>query len=440
MVGGKAKTHRSPLATIFVIKSIKLETAASRAVLIAGGFFCLTAAIFFAKWCFANVIAVHAPNLDVAELSVALAPSDPQTHYAVAVLNEKTFLAEDSTKALAEFGKAVALAPHDFRLWLAYGKALERNGEAEKAESALRKALQFAPNYAAVQWTLGNLLLRRGKTEEGFGEIRRAAENDAAYRLPAMAIAWQIFDGEAGAVKKMIGDSANLNSALAVFLAGHKRLDDAAEIWSALPAAGKAGVYKADGEQIFGALLGAKKYRKALQLQNDFTAAPDGEKFAVGKIYNGGFEEDLTREKADAFDWRVADGAQPQIGPNTEEKSGGTRSIFIIFNSKDGKDFRQISQVVAVESAQKYVFSGFYKSDIKTVAALNWEIADAADGKVLAATAPLTATADWTNFAVSFAAPENAEAVVVRLARQSCRSIICPIAGNVWFDDFSISR
>ncbi|MDQ3750730.1 MAG: hypothetical protein M3367_17195, partial [Acidobacteriota bacterium] len=121
-----------------MIKSIKLETALSRTVLIIAGFLCLAAIFLFAKWCFANAIAAKASSKEIAELSVDLAPNDPQTHYALAVMNEKTFLPEDFVKSSAEFEQSVALAPHDVRLWLAFGKARERRGDAAGAELALR--------------------------------------------------------------------------------------------------------------------------------------------------------------------------------------------------------------------------------------------------------------------------------------------------------------
>lgn len=422
------------------VKSIKLETASRRALLIVAGFICLAAIFYFAKWCFAHAIATRAPFKEVAELSVSMAPNDPQTHYTLAVLSEKTFLPEDLPKSLAEFEQAVALSPNDFRLWLAYGKALERSGNASDAELALRKALEFAPNYAQVQWSLGNVLLRRGRTAEGFNEIRRAAENDKTYRLPTITTAWQIFDGNLETVKQSLGNSANLTATLAVFLSKQKRFDEAFEIWNALTAEDKKTIYEAEGKEIFVQLTAAKKYRNALQVQNDLSNQSEEEKAAVGKIFNGDFEVELPREKASIFDWQIADGAQPLIGPNDEEKHGGNFSIFIIFNSDNGKDFRQISQVIAVESAKNYVFEGFYKSSLKTVSTLRWEIIDTADGKVLAAVNPVAANAGWTNFTVPFASSENTEAVTLRLVREPCKSIVCPISGNVWFDDFSVRQ
>jgi tetratricopeptide (TPR) repeat protein len=422
-----------------MIKSIKLETASSRTVLIIAGFLCLAATVFFAKWCFANAIAAQATFKEVAELSVNLAPNDPQTHYALGVMNEKTFLSEDLPKSVKEFEQAVALSPNDFRLWLVYGKARERSGDGAGAELALRKTLEFAPNYAQVQWTLGNILLRRGESREAFFEIRRAAESDKNYRIPAVAAAWQIFDGSLANVKQNIGDSPNLNSALMVFLANQKRFAEAVEIWNALPAEEKKTTLKKEGEALFELLIAAKQYRAALQIQTSIDDGSNAENFVPGKIFNSGFEAEVKREKANVFDWQIADGGQPQIGFDDNQKAGGTRSLVIIFNSPDGRDFRQVSQLIAVEASRKYGFSLFYKSDLKTSGTVRWEIVDDSNGKVLATTIPISTNADWTNLKTEFVTAASTEAVTVRLVRESCKSIICPIAGKVWFDDFSIN-
>lgn len=383
-------------AAALMTKSIKIKTDSSRFLLPAAGAVCLIITVFFVKWCFANAIAARAPNAEVAQLAIDLAPNDPQTHYALAVLNDKIFSPEDLLKSLAEFEQAVALAPNDYRLWLALGKARERNGDAAGAEVALRKALGLAPNYAQVQWTLGNILLRRGKTEEAFAEIRRAAESGETYRVPAVTTAWQIFGGDAARIRQNLGDSNSLKSALAVFLVKEKRFDEAMEIWNTLPVAAKKTLLKPDGEQLSAAMMAAKKYLFGLKIQTEIYET-EAENFAPGKIFNGNFEADVKREKASVFDWQIADGAQPQIGFDDKQKVGGARSLVIVFNSADGRDFRQISQTTAIEAAGKYVFEIFYKSNLKTAAGLRWEIADPADGKVLAATSLNSNSAEWTN-------------------------------------------
>lgn len=417
-------------------KSIKIETFQKKVFLIAGVFTCLVITFFFVKWCLANAVATQADSIEMANFTVSAAPSDSQTHYALAVLSGQTFLPEELSKSLTEFEQATALAPNDFRLWLALGKARERSGDAVSAELALKKALDLAPNYAPVQWALGNILLRQGKTSEAFVELRKAAQGDKSFINPAISAAWQIFEGDLNQIRQNLDDSAKTNSALAVFLAKQKRFEEALETWSALPTEDKKAAFKEERAELLREMLAAKKYRNALKVQEQATEA---ENFSLGKVSNGGFETNVKTKEASVFEWQIADSLQPQIGFDDKEKYNGNKSLVIIFNSTDGKDFRSVSQTIAIESGKKYAFEAFYKSDLKTSATLKWEIVDASDEKVLAATESVLKNSEWTNLKAEFISPANTEAVTLRLARETCKSLICPISGKIWFDDFSLN-
>ena len=424
-----------------MIKTIKLESAGARAGVIALAVLSLIVLFFFVKWFFANTIAGRAVSLpernrEVADLALALAPGDPRTHLISAILYDKSFLPEDLPKSLAEYEQAAALSPHDYRLWSELGRARERSGDTDGAESALRRALALAPNYAQVQWTLGNFLLRQGKSEEAFAQIRRAAEGEKNFANPAVASAWQMFGGDIAAMKQYAGDSPNLRAALAALLAREKRFDEAAELWLSLPEAARRSDFKASGEEIYQKMIEAKKYRAAMRLWTDF-AVPGAEAPAVGRISNGGFEAE-TPVKAGLFDWQIADGIEPRIGRD-RQKHGGEYSLVIVFAQGDGKEFRPVSQTVPVEAGKRYEFEVFYRADLRATATLRWEIVDAADGQALAATEPVAAKSEWAGLKAGFVAPANAEAVTLRLARADCSSGLCPIAGRVWFDDFALA-
>ena len=220
----------------------------------------------------------------------------------------------------------------------------------------------------------------------------------------------------------------------------NKRFDEAIEIWNALSAEDRKGIFKTIGEELFGQLIAAKRYRDALEIQNGFGENSETGNFALGKVFNGGFETDVAPDTANIFDWQIASGTQPQIGFDDAQKAGGKRSLVIVYNSSDGKDFRQISQIVGAESGKKYSFGLFYKADLKTAATLRWEITDASDGKVLAATDAVANTGNWTNLKTEFTTAAATQAITIRLVREACKSIICPITGKVWFDDFSINQ
>lgn len=418
-------------------KTVELKTPAYRIVLIAAGLLCVISVFFTVKWAFGNAVASRAERTEVAELSRNLAPDDPRTHYILAALSEKTFLPEDLQKAVGAYEKAVALAPNDFRLWFQLGRALERAGDRGGAEKALRQALKLAPNYAEVQWTLGNILLRQGNAAEAYDLIRRAADGDAKFINPAIATAWQVFDGDISQIKQNIGDSPRINAALVTFLVKQERLDEALDIWQTLPAGEKKTSFRETGEEVYNLLIASKKYRSALKIWSDITDSGD-KTLAVGKITNGGFETNVKQEKTSVFEWQIAEGAQPLVGVDNKNVHTGNLSRLIIFNSPSGQDFRQNWQTVAVEAGKNYQFEMFYKSDLKASGTLRWEIIDPTDGKILAATEAISAVSDWTNLKADFTAGENTEGVIIRLARVSCNSAICPISGNVWFDDLTL--
>lgn len=419
-------------------KSIKLNATAFRVIVPVLAIVCVCCSYIFAKWFLANTIATRAVYKEIADLTVNLAPNDPQTHFSSAVLHDRTFLPGDFEKSLAEYEQAAALSPYDFRLWLELGKARERAGDAAGAEKAFRKSLELAPNYSRVQWALGNFLLRQGNETEAFAEIRRAAESDKTYANPAVASAWQLFQGDVARIKNYVGESDNLKSAFASVLAREKRFDEALDVWKSLPEAARKNDFRANGDEIYQKMLEAKKYRSALLIFSDIIESKD-KVFAVGAVTNGGFESENPKTPS-AFEWQIADGVEPQIGVDNSQKHGGNISLKLIFNSTDGKAFRPISQAVAVEAGKKYVFETFYKSELKTAATVKWEILDTADGKVLASTESIVPNADWTSLKTEFIVPETTEAVTLRLVRVACGATLCPISGKLWFDDFSLNR
>lgn len=420
-------------------KSIKLNTTALRIAVWVLAVVCVGSAYVFAKWFFANTISARAVHKEIADFAVGMAPRDPQTHYASAVLHEKTFLPDDLRKSLAEFEQAVALSPNDFRLWFELGRARERSGDADGAAKALRKAMELAPNYSQVEWTLGNFLLRQGNETESFALIRKAAEGDKSFASPAITSAWQLFQGDVARMKSYVGESVNLRAAFALLLAREKRFDEASEVWSSLPETARKVDFKANGDEIYQKMIEARKYRAAIQVFPDIVES-DEKRFVLGKITNGGFEANISPQNPAVFEWQIGEGVEPQIFVDKAQKHGGEISLVMVLNNRDGKAFRNISQSVAVEANKKYVFETFYKSDLKTANTFKWEIVDAADNsKILASTEAIAPVADWTSLKTEFVAPEGTEGVAIRLARMPCGTTLCPITGKLWFDDFSLN-
>lgn len=426
------------------LKLIKLEPKLAKGLLIGGALICVIATFFFIRWNFANAIAsrldLKRPESKlVIDWLLGLGPSDPQTHHAAATLFEKTFDPGDLTRSLTEYETAAALSPNNYLMWLNLSRARNLNGDTAGSEAAIKRALELAPNYSAVQWAYGNLLIREGNTDDGFKLAAKAAESNADLARSAVVLALQIFDGDLSQVRRSLGDSEAINSALATALMGQDKADDAVESWSKLPEQAKTTTYKKLGDDLAQKLLSAKKFRLATRVAADLSTEGT-EKPVVGQIANGGFENAIKLRGAGPFEWQIADGAEPQIGQSDSQKRSGKFGLFLMFNSFDAAHFRTVSQTVAVEPGGTYEFEGFYRSDLKTSAALKLEIADAASTATITSTQAFALAGDWTTLKVKFTVPAGSDGIIIRLVREGCNGPACRITGRLSFDDLSIKR
>jgi tetratricopeptide (TPR) repeat protein len=413
----------------------KIDSTPRRIALFAALAFAAAVFWYFGRWGFANMVASNADRTDIADMTVNWAPNDPQTHYAAAVLYDRTFLPDDQKRSLAEYERAVALSPENYLLWLEYGKALARSGDADRAEAALRQAQKLAPNYSLVQWTLGNTLVRDGKTDEGFDQVRRSIAGDPTYASPAVAIAYSYCSGDLACIRAVVGQSTEANLALALALAKDKRYGEAVDVWNSIQPDAVDDRLTDARHVLTVQLLGAKKFELARQVTSSFQ--PNAH--AAGRINDGGFEEGIKLEGASDFDWQItAGGSQPQILQSTSQPHSGSRCLVLLFNSNDGSGLRQLSQTVAVQPGGKYILAGYYHTDIKSAGPLAWQVASGSNGAVIAEIPLKDPSQEWREFSANFAVPQDTDGIVVRLSRTACGAI-CPINGSMWLDDISIS-
>lgn len=418
------------------INLLRIDSTASRLLLIAAAIACVLFVWITAKWNFANAVSSRADQKDIVELAVGLGPDDPQTHFAAAVIYQKTFDEADVKLSLAEYEKAAALSPNNYLCWLELGHARERNGDSTGADLALKKALDLAPNYSDVQWAYGNALLRAGRPNEAFEQIRKSASAKPEFGNAAVVIAMQTFDGDANIVRQALGNTSRINAAIMAFFNGQKRFADAATAWEQIPMEERRTSYKDAGTALATTFLGAKQFRSAARIFGDISEM----RKPIGIIEDGGFETGVKLTGAGAFEWQIASGAEPQVALSTAQKHSGNSSLLFVFNTMQAADFRPVVQTVAVEPGANYEFEAFCRTELKTQATVRWEVADAMDGKVLAKTEPIAANTDWFQLKVKFIVPITSDGVTIRLVRADCQSSVCPINGRLWCDDISIHQ
>lgn len=418
------------------LANLRTGSTLTRVAIICGILFSVFFALTLARWSFANSVSTRMSDQDLAELMLKLGPDDPQTHYAAAVILEKTFEPQDLDRSLSEYEQAAVLSPNNYIAWLELAKARGRNGDVDGARPAYERAVDLAPNYSDVQWAFGNFLLRTGNVDDAFGHIARAANSKPALMQGAVTIAMSTFDSDIQRVRTSLGSTGSVDLALAKYAITTKDYPAAFDAWLRIPDGDRRSMYRDDARDIAAAFAGAKQFRFAVRVAAD-SQPYENKPIAVGAITNGGFET-LDLSAADTFDWQIGSNTGQQIGLNAERKTSGNYSLLMVFSSSLTAEFKKISQIVAVEPGIRYDLSGKFRAELK--GGLAWEITDAVDGKTLARTPALAQTTDWSDIQLSFTTPKPSDGVIISLVRDGCSTSICPITGRVWFDDLKLTR
>jgi tetratricopeptide (TPR) repeat protein len=426
------------------IKSIELGVGWRRALLLVPVVLVAFGVWHGMRWCIGNTMAQWLPDINAAEAAARLAPDDPQAHFTIARLRERSFLPEELPEAARRYEEAARLSPNDYRLFMELGRVRGLVGDTRGGEEALRRAVELAPTYPEPRWYLGNSLLRQGRTEEAFAEFRRAGETGPEKFLPqVIEVYWRYYNADVAAVLAAFGNSAHARGQLMEYLINLKRLDDARQLWQGFDAEQRTRS-RATGEKLLLRFLEAKRFQDVLALHRELSAT-DGVPTAAApeQLTNGGFESAVGAPGTSPFEWQVVPLEGAQMGLDERVRHEGARSLRIAFNATNTLAFRNISQLVAVAPATRYRLEYYVRTeDLKGSATLVTQIVDATEpGRVLAASQPvITGTADWQAVALDFTTPPGVQGVTVRIVSPQCTSATCPIFGKVWYDNFNLQR
>jgi hypothetical protein len=401
----------------------------------------LVGAWFSVRWFIGDTIAENlSPDdrgVETAQMAVRLAPADPLARWTLAEMEQSKFSLDQSGQALAEYEQAVKLSPHDYRFWLALGRALEQSGETGKGEQAMRRAVALAPAYSYPRWYLGNLLLRDGRDGEAFAELRRASEADAQLRPQVFNLILQVYGKNPDETSNAVGSVPETRAEFARYLLERGQPDIAMNIWRGLSQSAKE-TNRGIGEGLIKTAIDGKHFPQALEIWNDL--AVEAVRGKAGQLLDGGFEKDIGGPAV--FGWQVKSGQQATAAFDAAAKHGGARSLRLIFKVRSNIDLG-VSQLVVVEPGAQYELEGYLKtSKLESAATPVIEIVDPVDGAVLA-TSPSAPAGfnDWQRLSLPFKTGAKSEAIIIRVSRASCGdNSTCPIFGTLWYDDFDLKR
>jgi len=398
------------------------------------------------RWYLGNTLAEYFNSddnrLDLAQTAQRLAPGDPLTNWRLGQVTQKTLPLEQTSAALVDYEKAVALAPGDYRFWMTLGTARDQTDDAAGAERAFREAISLAPAYAYPHWHLGNLLLRDGRYDEAFAELRIAGTSAPDELRPQMFnLIWQVYNNDFASMRKAVGDKAENRAAFALYLLDQRRVDEGIGMWDSLSIEEKR-ENKPSGEQFINTLVGIARFHDALKAWNDLESTP-AYRSEIGHINDGSFEEIIGYRPETIFGWQVKNQPQVQIGIDPNISHSGSRSLRFVFQVRTQLDAMLTSQLVPVEKDTSYDFECFVKTvKLQSGGPPLIQIIDANSGALLSEseTAP-NGDNDWTRVGLAFKTSDKTEAINLRIVRAKCGDdAVCPIFGTVWYDDFSLNR
>lgn len=393
------------------------------------------------KWQLGNMLAENISSVSpeaekVAEYAVWLAPDDPVANWRLAISKSRSTLPSENKQSLEIFRRVVRLSPHDFYWWIELGSALEENNQIEASEIAFKKAVSLAPSYAYPRWRLGNFYLRRGEVEKSIAEFQEVLKHQTIYRQQVFAVLWNYFEQDPKVLIQAAGDNASAIADLAVFFAAKGLPNQSLQVWQKLSPDEKSR-RESTAKAMAQGLFERKYFRSALEFSKQVGLDAEAE---VGKIQNNGFEMPIDRESKAYFDWKVIPIEKTDVRFDTTQKHGGRRSLKIQFNGYSDMQYYHVYQTVAIEPSKKYRLSFWYRAEkIKSAGPPLIEILNASDYKMLKTSKSLEDSDEWQKQEIEFTTPEDAEGIVIRVARVVCGSQ-CPLFGTIWLDDFDLEQ
>jgi len=376
-----------------------------------------------------------AGDLTVADRSVSLAPSDPESHKTKAAV---LYQSKQFALAISELELAISLRPRDDYLWLQLGMAREAIEDAAGAALAFNESVRLAPYYALAHWQRGNFLLRQGKLEEGFADLRHASASNPDYRPILIDLAWGISKGDQRLTETYAQIATpEMHLAFAELLARQGKGQEALEQLSR-----SGSIPERTRKELVRHLISANDVKTAFKIWSE---SKNGTTLGieVTTIYDGGFEGTLTLDEF-GFGWRVFRGSESvRLTADSTDRHTGSKSVAIEFLGESNPDTPLLSQIILVKPSSSYRVSFAARAkEIVTGGPPVAVVSESAGSRKRLAESSLIdqKSSDWQVVSFNFQTEPKTEAITVSIQRRNCSTAPCPIFGSLWLDSFSIEE
>jgi hypothetical protein len=386
-------------------------------------------------------------QIEGADMAVKYSPRDPLIHWRrggvyLNAANEEMTESWMET-AIEELRAATQMSPDDYRVWLAFGRAMDRSGSTLEARKAFERAIELAPNHFDPRWAFGNHLLRAGDRDRSFAQMRLALVNRPSALPLVFDYAWNVYEGDGRAVAAALDPPLEIRAWLVSLLVNRGQVDDAMAIWRVMNSR-----TVSDAQRVAEALFNTGNFNQSYEVWNSIEIADRPMADANSLLSNGGFEGKLTlNDKTPFLAWQIKPVPGVKVVLDRKEPREGRQSLRAGFNVRGNVAFTIATQTVQVKPSTSYRLSFWIKSDeMESLSTPIIEVFDSAfdltgGNRVRVATQQLPyGTKAWANYKLEFTTNAQTQAVTVRIQRPPCSDSLCPIIGALWFDEFKLNE
>lgn len=394
---------------------------------------CVIGIWFTSQVGYARLLARYATltgNAVAGDKAVQASPLDAAVHNARA---EVFYHANFASEAASQLELAVSLRPRDDTLWLRLGVLRDELHQAE-ALPAFNEAVRLAPYYGYPKWQRGNYLLRSGRYDEAFEDLRIAAASSQSLVPSLIDLAWNVSKENAQQTEQWAGiNDDRKRIALARFLASKGKAREALDLFHSSRI-----VSLQARRELMADLIGAQAFREAFEIWRGMEPAHD----RLTAIHDGGFEAPKAFDDI-GFVWRFAQGSQGvRMSFDTNQPHAGKQSLLVTFLGYSEPDTVILSQLLLVEPHKHYEVKFDVLTENLLTGGLPLIAINGATGKkkLLGQSAPIGfESSAWQSVKFDFRTNEE-DAVELRLQRNPCNGVPCPIFGSLWLDNFVIEE
>jgi tetratricopeptide (TPR) repeat protein len=346
------------------------------------------------------------------------------------------FIANNRTRAVQEYKRAVQLNSHSAQYWLHLASGYQLLDDREKEFLALERAIAADPSSPAVAYQAANAYLVERNLANAFREFRVVLQNEPSLSLLALHHCWQATPDVDALLKSVMPPQADAYISLLQLLMQKKETSATEKAWAELVRLKQPFAPRELFEYVKYLVQQHEPDQAALVWQQGtsligysaYLPSPSN------LIVNGNFSLDVLNG---GFDWSYQKQESVELTLDPSEFHSGHRSLSIVFDGPGLSD-AGIYQFVAVQPTTTYTFTAYFKAgEIEGAGGPHLVLQDVYSGKKYFESDELKNAEFWSLLHGVFTTDDKSKLLVLHVERVPNGSAI---RGKLWIDDLELKQ